>query len=264
LPEFNLWPIYSGSSGNVIFAAYGQTQILIDAGVSATRIHQALIKRSITLHQINGVLVTHEHSDHVSGLPVLARKFGIPVYANRPVWDRIETKTEVPTSNQREFITGESFYIGEMLITPFLLPHDAAEPVGFSIVAGGINACIMTDLGHMPTSAIKIAENADLVLLESNHDVDMLRNGPYPPHLKKRILSGKGHLSNDGAAEAATTLAQAGVKGILLGHISRDNNSEDKAFTVTAAALKKIGASPKDVFLSLAYRDRHGPYIRIR
>jgi phosphoribosyl 1,2-cyclic phosphodiesterase len=264
LSEFNFWPIYSGSSGNVIFAAYGKTQLLIDAGVSAARIDQALKSRGLILHQINGVLVTHEHSDHVNGLPVLARKFEIPVYANRPVWDRLETKTETPISNQREFITGESFFIGEMLITPFLLPHDAAEPVGFSIVAGGMNACIMTDLGHMPKSAIKIAENADVVLLESNHDVDMLMNGPYPSHLKNRILSGKGHLSNASAAEAAAILVQAGVKGIVLGHISRDNNSEDKAFTETADALKKIGASPKDVFLSLAYRDRHGPYFRIR
>lgn len=261
----HFWPIYSGSSGNAIYIAYNDTRLLIDAGVPTSHLEAALKKAGVEIRSLDGVLVTHEHSDHVSGLSVLTRKHGVPVYANAAAWAKLERKPSgIPPASQMVFTTGAAFHVKDFCISPFRTPHDAVESVGFTVSGGGFTACVMTDLGHVPKPVLECAKDADIVLLESNHDIPMLEMGRYPEYLKRRILSDRGHLSNDSAGKAAVQLAQGGVRNIVLGHLSRENNNEQKAFDTVANALTQGGFTPEDISLGIAYRDHYGCFYRIK
>ncbi len=254
---FSLIPLFSGSSGNAILLSSGQTHILIDAGVSGRRIEEALQSVGHDVRAVKGILITHEHTDHIQGAGILSRKHHIPVYATAPTWEACGDKLGCVQSRLARVIGKTGFYIDDLLIEPFDIPHDAADPVGYCVSCGARKIAVATDLGFFPKSVEMKLQSCDLVLLESNHDVNMLQTGRYPRALKERIKSRRGHLSNDDAADAAVRLACAGVSSILLGHLSKENNSEQLAFRTVTDALIAQGLTPgHDISLGLAFRDR--------
>lgn len=253
----SLTPLFSGSSGNAILISSGTTRILVDAGVSGRRLEEALRSVDQYARDIKGILITHEHSDHIQGAGILSRKHNIPVYATAPTWEACAGKLGNVHSRLTRVISKTGFYIDDLLIEPYDIPHDAADPVGYTISCGARKVAVATDLGYFPKAVEMKLQSCDLVLLESNHDVAMLHTGRYPRALKERIKSRKGHLSNDDAGDAAVRLACAGVSSILLGHLSRENNSEQLAFRTVTDALIAQGLTPgHDINLGLAFRDR--------
>lgn len=250
----SLSPLFSGSSGNAILISSGHTKILVDAGVSCKRIEEALKSIGENPAELSGILITHEHTDHTAGVQVLSKKHSIPVYATEPTW--LMSGLDVQTKLTR-IISKTDFYIDDLLIEPFELPHDAADPVGYCVSCGAQRAAVATDLGHFPSAMENKLRSCNLVVLESNHDLQMLVKGRYPYMLKQRIKSRHGHLSNADAADAAVKLACAGVTSILLGHLSKENNSEQLAFRTVTDTLLESGITPgKDISLGIAFRDR--------
>ncbi|MBO4331434.1 MAG: MBL fold metallo-hydrolase, partial [Oscillospiraceae bacterium] len=177
--------------------------------------------------------------------------------ANEGTWKAMaEQVGGLSLGSVRTFITGQDFYIGDVNITPFATSHDAAEPVGYAFFNKGANLVYMTDTGYVSERLREIASGADLLFIESNHDVGMLKNGPYPYQLKKRILSDKGHLSNDACGSLLVKLYSCGVRRAILAHLSRENNTEQLALATVGSALAADGVEKKDYFLTVAHRDR--------
>lgn len=256
-------PLFSGSSGNAILISSGRTKILVDAGVSCKRIEEALKSIGEEAAALSGILITHEHTDHIAGVQVLSKKHSIPVFATEPTWLSM-SKLEVQTRLTR-VISKTDFYIDDLLIEPFELPHDAADPVGYCVSCGSFKAAVATDLGYFPKTVETKLHSCNIVVLESNHDLKLLASGRYPYMLKQRIKSRHGHLSNNDAAEAAVKLACAGVSSILLGHLSKENNSEQIAFRTVTDTLLESGITPgKDISLGIAFRDRVTGVFRIK
>lgn len=255
--ELRFSPLFSGSSGNAIYVGCGETHVLVDAGLSGTRIANELDKIGIHPSQLAAILVTHEHSDHCSGVGVLARKYHLPVYATAGTWAGMESKIGAVEAQLRcEMAPGADFYLGELNVMPFATPHDANEPVGLCFECGGARFAIATDLGCPKKGWMSAVRGADAVLLESNYDPDMLQAGSYPYELKRRILSTKGHLCNDDAGACAVELVKAGAKHIILGHLSKENNFPELARRCTEDALRAEGIVPgEDVRLDVASRD---------
>lgn len=229
---------------------------MIDAGVSCSRICDALRHIGFPPQQLSGILVTHEHTDHIRGLGVLSRKYGVPVYANGPTMEEVlRLSGDLAPGGARIIDAGQSFGIGEFEVFPFPIPHDAAAPLGYTIRADGAYYSVATDMGHVSKSVLHHLCKSEAVVIESNHDVDMLRNGPYPYPLKKRILGDTGHLSNDNAAHLAAQLVIWGTRRVALGHLSEHNNTLDKAYQTVAQkffdANIKMGT---DVSLQVAPR----------
>ena len=256
--ELRFCPLFSGSSGNALYVGCDTTRILVDAGLSGTKICAEMGRFGLNPAELNGILVTHEHADHISGVGILSRRYRLPVYANEGTWQAMRDKLgSIDEANVRVFETGVDFNIGPLNVTPFATPHDAAEPVGFAICAGADRLAIATDIGAVRESWLRHLEGADVVLLESNHDVDMLKAGRYPYDLKRRILGAHGHLSNDDAGRAAVELARRGVRLIVLGHLSGENNFPELAYESVCCALRAEGLEPgRDIQLALA--GRHG------
>ncbi|PNT90808.1 MBL fold metallo-hydrolase [Clostridium thermosuccinogenes] len=257
--------LFSGSSGNSLYIEANGTKILIDAGLSGKRIIQALNSIGEQPSEISAVLVTHEHSDHIRGVGILSRKFNIPVYANEKTWDAMGTQIgPINADNMRCFTTGKEFEIGNLCIKPFPIPHDASEPVGFNFFAENKKVTTATDIGHITKEVLESLIRSDLVLLESNHDIEMLKVGPYPWPLKRRILGDRGHLSNEMAGKVAVHMAQRGTRKFLLGHLSKENNFPELAYQTVYNALSeqkiKVGS---DVTLEVAMRDYTGSVITL-
>ncbi len=256
-----LCSLSSGSSGNVSFVAAGNTRLLVDAGLTGRRVMELLNGIDVLPETLSGILVTHEHIDHVKGVGVLARKFRIPVYANEKTFEAMyKTVGEIPPWQRRYFDTGDDFYIGDLAVTPFGISHDAAEPVGFRLYYGGRSVALATDMGIMPKKVVQQLAGADLVLIESNHDPELLRHNPhYPERLKRRILGNKGHLSNMACAEALMTLGETGVRHALLGHLSHENNTPELAMGTVTEQLKEKGVlNGRDIHIDMTWRDRAG------
>ena len=250
-------PLYSGSSGNSSVVSAGGTNILVDAGMTGKAIETALSAVGMTPRELSAIVVTHEHIDHIRGVGILSRRYGIPVYANEGTWKAMaEQVGGLSLGSVRTFITGQDFYIGDVNITPFATSHDAAEPVGYAFFNKGANLIYMTETGCVSERLREIASGADLLFIESNHDVGMLKNGPYPYQLKKRILSDKGHLSNDACGSLLVKLYSCGVRRAILAHLSRENNTEQLALATVGSALAADGVDKKDYFLTVAHRDR--------
>lgn len=246
--------LFSGSSGNSTLISGRETNILIDAGVSCAKICASLSELGISPNELDAVLITHEHSDHVNGVRVLSKKFNIPVYATEKTLGAMNLY-DVYAHNQRAVKSGERFEIREFEIFPFSIPHDAADPVGYSVLAENKRYTVATDLGHINERLLKCLCKSEVVLLESNHDVEMLKNGRYSYPLKKRILSDSGHLSNENAAWTATQLAMWGTGKIILGHLSNENNTPSLAYEASHSMLCKNGAQiGGDVILKVAPR----------
>ena len=252
----SITPLFSGSSGNAILICSENTKVLVDAGVSGKRTEEALASVGVYAGDLKAILITHEHTDHIQGAGVLSRKYDIPVYATPVTWQASNGKIgEIKKANIRR-VSKSDFFIDDLLVEPFETPHDAADPVGYCLSKGSRKVGIATDLGHFPKKIEHRLHSCDLVLLESNHDINLLLNGSYPHKLKQRINSRHGHLSNDDAALAAIKLAAAGVSSILLGHLSLENNDAKLAFRTVTDALVSEGFVPgRDVNLGLALRD---------
>ena len=231
----------SGSSGNCLLLSSGDTHILIDAGISMRRVESALAQTGHTVQDIGGVLITHEHSDHISGLSMLCKYHRLPVDAPNTVANRLRGSFPLLEDCLRIAPVGEDYRVGQLSIRAFHTPHDTDESVGYRIAGDGVFA-LATDMGCVTEEVRAGLLGADTVLIESNHDEEMLRYGPYPVHLKRRILSDHGHLSNDNCAALARELAESGTSRIILGHLSRENNTPERAMSASRQALVGLGA----------------------
>lgn len=247
----------SSSSGNCTLVCSDNTNLLIDAGISASRIKSALSQLNMDICEIDGILVTHEHTDHIKGIGVLSRQYNIPVYANEKTMSSTLRYTgDLHDRNIRIIDNTACFEIRDTVIKAFSIPHDAVDPYGYTIKTDSGVISVATDTGQITKAMLNNMCKSDCVLIEANHDVQMLKDGNYPYPLKKRILSENGHLSNENAAWLATQLAMWGTKKILLGHLSDHNNTEDKAYTAAKNMLEenniKVGS---DVILKVAQKN---------
>lgn len=259
--EMYFCPLFSGSSGNALFCQYGNTRILIDAGRTGKQLDEALMSIGVDPSTLDALLITHEHSDHIDGAGVMARRHHIPVYATQETWEAMEKKLKkMPGDLIRTVQSGKSFWLGDIGVEPFSIPHDAADPVGYRLWGGPVSIATATDLGHFSRDVFDRIRGSDLVLLESNHDPDLLRANPhYSQALKSRILGSKGHLSNEACSEALLHLIAAGTRNVILGHLSGENNNPALARRVSVSALEREGIRPDaDVRLKVALRDEVG------
>lgn len=249
-------PLFSGSKGNSTYISTDRTNILIDAGYSCAKIAGELKKVDADISDIQAILVTHEHMDHIAGVGALSRKYDIPVYANEPTWHEMVRRTGEISARNIRIIEEKDFFVNDMCISPFSINHDAAMPFGYSIYANGKKISVMTDLGTVSRELLDKVKGSSIVLLESNHDIDMLEKGRYPQFLKRRILSARGHLSNDDAAKTALMLCALEVRGILLGHLSENNNDYELAFSTVCGYLAQNGVEAgRHVAVGLAKRE---------
>ena len=251
--------LFSGSSGNAAWLGTDRGAILIDCGMSGRHTLDAITHAGLNPADLCAILISHEHSDHVKGAGIMARKLNIPIYATEGTWAGMESCVgDVPAHHRVVIEAGESFFLNEWEIAPFSIPHDANDPVGYRFF-GPASVATATDLGFFAPTVQDALSGAELVLLESNHDPDMLKRNPhYPQHLKTRILGRKGHLSNQSGSEAAVWLMEHGTRHFLLGHLSSENNTPDLAYRTNHAALEKAGACiGSDVTLHVA--GRHEP-----
>jgi phosphoribosyl 1,2-cyclic phosphodiesterase len=258
--------LYSGSSGNAIFLSTDKVKILIDAGLSGKKIEKALVSIDENPSDLSAILVTHEHSDHIKGIGVLSRRYDVPLYANELTWSSMgDSIGNISMENIKYFETGEIFEICDLSIEPFPIPHDAGEPVGFNFYLGRRKITVATDIGHVDMELTGYMEGSDLLLLEANHDTEMLKVGPYPQWLKMRILGERGHLSNETAGDVITAMAEKGTRNFLLGHLSRENNFPELAYQTVCNALTEKGIDVgRDVSLDVVRRDQVGKVINIR
>ncbi len=236
--------LYSSSSGNSTYIGSAKTAILVDAGVSAKKLKEALLGREIDPSTLGGIFITHEHSDHINGMRILASTYKIPVYATEGTLAFLEENGKVTNKFPYEVIPYEGMQVGDIFIKPFRTPHDSRESCGYRIeMPGDVRAAIATDIGKITDEIRENIIDCQLVMLESNHDIGMLQNGIYPYALKRRILSDVGHLSNIACAEMTAELVSKGTSRIYLGHLSKDNNFPDLAYQTNLAAItEKTGA----------------------
>ena len=216
---FNFCSLYSGSSGNSLFVESENTKLLVDAGVSSKKIEEALANLEIDPTSIDGILITHEHSDHVQGLGTFAKKFNLPVFVNEKTLDAMpKQKEKISEKNIKLFNINEKFEIGDLKVKPFSIPHDAANPCGFNIFKDDKKISIATDIGHMTNGVLKNLEDSIFIMLESNYDPEVLKYSKYPYQLKTRIAGPDGHLSNELAGKTISYLLNSGLKQAVLGH----------------------------------------------
>lgn len=253
--------ITSGSSGNCIYVGSGETSVLVDAGISGKRIEEGLNTIDQTTKDIDGILVTHEHSDHIKGLGVLARRYGMPIYATKGTIEALKKMPnigKIPEELFHVIKADEPFTVNDLTCEPFTISHDAAEPCGFRISHNGRSAAVATDTGCYDDYLIDHLKDLDVLLLEANHDIHMLEAGPYPYYLKRRIMSDHGHLSNDDAGELLGKVLNDHIKQVFLGHLSHENNYEKLAYETVSTDIT-MGDNPynaKDFHISIAHRGR--------
>ena len=261
-----LCSLSSGSSGNCVFVGNDNSGLLVDCGISGTEILSNLNNIGVCSSTIKAVVVTHEHSDHIRSIGIISRKLGIPIYANINTWNSMAGLIgAVKPENIRYFAVGEELEIEGIGIKSYSIPHDAADPVGFCFYEGNKKVSIATDLGYFSDTVKENIIGSDMVMLESNHDIEMLKVGRYPYFLKRRILSEHGHLSNEAAGHAVYELLQTGVRDILLGHLSKENNFPELAYETVKGILeeKKVKVN-EDIKLELAPRSSVSRYYYIK
>jgi phosphoribosyl 1,2-cyclic phosphodiesterase len=233
----------SGSRGNTAVVESARARILVDAGISCRETFKRLKLAGLEPKSLSAILITHEHSDHVYGLATLAKKLDVPVFmtgATHQAWARSlrDDAGQLPKLAKLEiFSAGRQFQIADITVTPFTIPHDAADPVGFTLRAEGAKIAFATDLGYMPASVRDHLRRCDVIIIESNHDVEMLRVGPYPWSVKQRVMSRVGHLSNDSLAQFFAEDYDGGASHIVLAHLSEQNNHPEVARRVAENAL---------------------------
>jgi len=252
--------VSSGSSGNATYVRFANTAVLIDGGISLKELARRMATAGLRAEDIDAVLVSHGHNDHVRGVPVICRRLGIPVYANRATLAETGLAASVGGAGAVDFVTGEEFELGDLRIRPFPVPHDAAEPVGFVISHRGARACLATDLGSVTMEVVRAFTGCDAVVLESNHDEAMLFEGPYPEFLKRRVAGPNGHLSNEDAAGLLRGVAHGGLRHIVMAHLSRTNNTPELSLE---AAERALGARCGAIEIHLARQDRAGALLTV-
>lgn len=234
------YSIASGSAGNCGLYVSGDTAILIDLGVSLRKITTALASQGLTPNDLSAVLLTHEHGDHVKGLPMLLKKTRVPVFASRGTAQALEQKEPSCCDRMNIFDAGEDFWVRDVAIGTFETPHDAADSVGYILEHEEIRFGYATDLGFVPRDVADKLRGCEMVVLESNHDPHMLQVGPYPYQLKMRVAGPAGHLSNPDCAVFAADLVKNGTKTLVLAHLSEKNNMPALALQQTMAALRGL------------------------
>lgn len=248
--------LYSGSTGNSLFVESDNARILIDSGVSAKKIVDGLNSIGVDAYDIDAILVTHEHSDHVQSLGTISKKFNIPVYANKKTWDAMPKQQEkIDSPNIKYFNPNENFEISDFVIHPFSIPHDAADPCGFSFSCNNEKFSIATDLGHMTTNIMDCLEGSKFLMLEANYDPEVLKCSRYPYLLKTRIAGPNGHLSNNLAGQAVAHLINCGLENVTLGHLSKENNFPELAYNTVLEEISLNNYSKDDVSINVANRD---------
>ncbi|MDD3277892.1 MAG: MBL fold metallo-hydrolase [Lachnospiraceae bacterium] len=263
-----LCSIASGSSGNCIFAGSEESSILIDAGISGKRVEQGLNSIGYTGKDLDAILITHEHSDHIKGVGVLARKLQVPIYATAGTIQAIKGYTSLgkfPDGIFREIEADHAFTIGDLRVNPFHISHDAADPAGYRVSHGKHSIAVATDLGKYDDYIVQNLKGLDALLLEANHDVNMLQVGGYPYYLKQRILSDRGHLSNSIAGQLLCELLHDNMQAVMLGHLSRENNYEALAYETVCSEVT-MGDNPyksADFRITVAKREEPSELIEL-
>lgn len=247
-----VYTLASGSGGNCTLVKDGDTAVLIDAGISMKRITTSLSELGLKPNQLSGVLITHEHSDHICGLNTLIKHYDIPIFAPRTVANHLTWSITGVEDYLSVLNTGQDYDICGLNVLPFLTPHDTPESVGYRISGTSVFG-FCTDFGHVTDEIMEGLNGVEAAIIESNHDVEMLRCGSYPFVLKRRILSDNGHLSNDDCGSLAVELFKRGTRKLVLGHLSRENNRPEIAHSSVANALSAEGIDPqKDIVLQVA------------
>lgn len=263
-----LCSIASGSSGNCIFVGTDHTGVLVDAGISGKKVEAGLRSLDRSPTEMDGILITHEHSDHIKGLGVLARRYRLPIYATAGTINAMNTISslgKMPEGLFHEIRADEDFQIQDMTVKPFSIAHDAAEPVGYRFECGNKSVGIATDLGHYDEYIVGNLQGLDALLLEANHDVHMLQVGGYPYYLKQRILGESGHLSNENAGRLLCRLLHDNLKAVLLGHLSKENNYEKLAYETVCSEVT-MGDNPyqsNDFEIRVAHRETASELILV-
>ena len=248
----SIYSLGSGSKGNCAVISNGKTAVMVDAGLSAKSIQKKLAEIGLPITAVSGILLTHEHNDHIRGLQDM--NFYAPVYTHE---DTIKELESMGLYGRFEPVKGE-FCLGDFSVTPFDVSHDAAHPLGFVITDGKEKAAYMTDTGYVSKGIMNVIAGVDVAVIESNHDEELLLRGNYPERLKRRILSDKGHLCNAETALTVTDLVKSGARKIMLAHISENNNLTELAYWTTVRQLKKQGIKEGDVSLQVALQRETG------
>ena len=261
---FNFCSLYSGSSGNSLFIETQNTKLLVDAGVSSKKIETALNDINVDPNTLDGILITHEHTDHVQGLGTLSKKFDLPVFVNQETLDAMpKQRDKIADKNIKTFKVTDKFEIGDLEIKPFSIPHDAANPCGFSIWKDNKKISIATDIGHMTNPILKNLEESLFIMLEANYDPEVLRCSSYPFTLKSRIAGPTGHLPNEMAGKTISHLLKSGLKNAMLGHLSKESNFPELAYQTVMDELISNNYKENSIQLSVASRDIHSKIINI-
>lgn len=241
-------PLSSSSKGNAVFVGTSTANILIDAGISCKRLEQSLLSRGISPSAIAGIFITHEHIDHIKGAALFSRKYGTNIYATEPTIEKIQNTAKkeselLPIDKVVYIKPNKKIVIQDLQLYTFPIPHDAEQPVGYTMFDGKSKISIATDLGYVPDKFCEIMKNSDIVLLESNHDIQMLKEGTYPFALKKRVLGNYGHLSNNAAGDFLSSIVSPKLKYVFLGHLSQENNTPQQALETVCRTLHGNGFS---------------------
>ena len=247
--EIGVYSLGSGSKGNCVILSDGKTGVMIDAGLSPRATFAGLKEIGLGVDDLDGILLTHEHSDHVRSLPVLSAF--LPVYSHEDTFAEAEKTCEGLNEDNLVHVD-KPFTVGGFEVTPFVISHDAAHPYGFVIDNGHEKVGYVTDTGYISKGILKTVSGCDTVVMESNHDREMLLRGVYPERLKRRILSDRGHLCNEEAALTVCDLANNGTKRFLLAHVSENNNLTELAYWTTVRQLASKGAKEGDVTVKVA------------
>ena len=260
--------IASGSSGNCIYVGSDDTHLLVDTGISKKRIEEGLRELEIKGEELNGILITHEHSDHIQGLGVFSRKYEVPIYATPGTIEGIRSYSglgKLPDGLLHPIHTDEPFVLGDITVNPFRISHDANEPAGYRLNCGTKSVAVATDLGKYDAYTVSCLKDLDAVLLEANHDIHMLEVGAYPYYLKQRILGDKGHLSNELSGQLLCDILHDNLKHIVLGHLSKENNYARLAYETVKleVTLADNDYKGEDLDMFVANRDSVSDIITV-
>ena len=260
----DLCSIASGSSGNCIYVADNNTRLLVDAGISKKRIVEGLDSIGVSVTSIDGILVTHEHLDHIKGLGIMARAYKIPIYGTYDTLKAVheyKATGDIDQSLYRPIKPDSSFYIKSLEVKPFTTSHDAVDPVCYTFHSEDKKVAVVTDLGEYNDYVISNLEGSDIILLEANYDKNMLQVGPYPYYLKQRIVGNKGHLSNVGSGRLLKHIMSDRLKYIFLGHLSKENNYPELAYETVKVELNEL--LNQGITLKVAHRDRPSELVKV-
>lgn len=255
----------SGSTGNATVVSTEEGKVLIDAGISAKKLEQLLNERGMSAGELDAIVVTHEHADHIKGLGAVSRKYDLPIYANEKTWAALDQQIgDIAEANRCVMQTGEIREFGALQVESYGISHDAAEPVGYCFYHGEEKLSVATDLGYMSGKVKEKLHDSDVLVLESNHDIEMLRMGKYPWNIKRRILSDIGHLSNESAGTALVDVMTSKTKRVYLAHLSRDHNLMDLArLTVNSMVEERLAPDDHRAKLMDTYHDRATAWDRL-